>query len=310
MILTLTLNPSVDISYPLNQFNLDTVNRVSQTSKTAGGKGLNVTRVLSEFGEDVIASGFLGGALGQYIEEQIETTRIKQAFFKIKGETRNCIAILHEGQQTEILEKGPTIELRESEEFKSHLLKLFKETDVAVMSGSLPKGLNTDYYTDIVRLAKEQGILTILDSSGQSLEEVLISNVKPTVIKPNIYELSQLLKYKVISDIKELKTAVSQPIFNDIEWIIVSLGSEGAFAKHNHKFYKVNIPNIKVVNPVGSGDSTVAGIASALIHQQTDEELLKKANAFGMLNAMEQQTGHINTDKFDEIFKQIEVIEV
>ena len=161
-----------------------------------------------------------------------------------------------------------------------------------------------------MRLAKEQGILTILDSSGQSLEEVLISNVKPTVIKPNIYELSQLLKYKVTSDIKELKTAVNQPIFNDIEWIIVSLGSEGAFAKHNHKFYKVNIPNIKVVNPVGSGDSTVAGIASALIHQQTDEELLKKANAFGMLNAMEQQTGHINTDEFDEIFKQIEVIEV
>ncbi|MDU3213563.1 MAG: tagatose-6-phosphate kinase [Staphylococcus epidermidis] len=278
MILTLTLNPSVDISYPLDQFNLDTVNRVSQTSKTAGGKGLNVTRVLSEFGEDVIASGFLGGALGQYIEEQIETTRIKQAFFKIKGETRNCIAILHEGQQTEILEKGPTIELKESEEFKSHLLKLFKETDVAVMSGSLPKGLNTDYYADIVRLAKEQGILTILDSSGQSLEEVLISNVKPTVIKP------------------ELKAAVSQPIFNDIEWIIVSLGSEGAFAKHNQKFYKVNIPNIKVVNPVGSGDSTVAGIASGLIHQQTDEELLKKANAFGMLNAMEQQTGHINTE--------------
>ena len=69
----------------------------------------------------------LGGALGQYIEEQIETTRIKQAFFKIKGETRNCIAILHEGQQTEILEKGPTIELKESEEFKSHLLKLSKK---------------------------------------------------------------------------------------------------------------------------------------------------------------------------------------
>ena len=72
-----------------------------------------------------------------------------------------------------------------------------------------------------------------------------------------------------------MKAAVSQPIFNDIEWIIVSLGSEGAFAKHNQKFYMLNIPNIKVVNPVGSGDSTVAGIASGLIHQQTDEELLK-----------------------------------
>ena len=106
------------------------------------------------------------------------------------------------------------------------------------MSGSLPKGLNTDYYADIVRLAKEQGILTILDSSGQSLEEVLISNVKPTVIKPNIDELSQLLNYKVTNDIKELKAAVSQPIFNDIEWIIVSLGSEGAFAKHNQNFIR------------------------------------------------------------------------
>lgn len=112
MILTLTLNPSVDISYPLDQFNLDTVNRVSQTSKTAGGKGLNVTRVLSEFGEDVIASGFLGGALGQYIEKQIETTRIKQAFFKIKGETRNCIANYMKDNKLKSLKRVPRLNLR------------------------------------------------------------------------------------------------------------------------------------------------------------------------------------------------------
>ena len=84
MILTLTLNPSVDISYPLEQFHLDTVNRVKKTSKTAGGKGLNVTRVLSEFGENVLASGFLGGALGQFIEEQLTDAQIEQSFFKIR----------------------------------------------------------------------------------------------------------------------------------------------------------------------------------------------------------------------------------
>ena len=94
--------------------------------------------------------------------------------------------------------------------------------------------------------------------------------------------------------------------FDGIEWIIVSLGSQGAFAKHRNKYYKVNIPHIEVVNPVGS-DSTVA---SGLIHHDEDESLLKKANAFGMLNAMESQTGHINVNKFDEIFQQIEVIEV
>lgn len=310
MILTLTLNPSVDISYPLEQFYLDTVNRVTKTSKTAGGKGLNVTRVLSEFGEEVLASGFLGGALGQFIEEQLTEGQIDQSFFKIKGETRNCIAILHEGQQTEILEQGPTIDKKEAEDYKTHLLKLFKRANVIAMSGSLPKGLNTNYYAEIVKLANEQGLPTILDSSGQSLKEVLLSEDKPTVIKPNIDELSQLLNYQVKENIEDLKKAVSKPIFNGIEWIIVSLGSKGAFAKHHQTFYKVNIPKIEVVNPVGSGDSTVAGIASGLVHQQSDKDLLKKVNAFGMLNAMEHQTGHINVDKFNEIFKQIEVIEV
>ena len=310
MILTLTLNPSVDISYPLEQFHLDTVNRVKKTSKTAGGKGLNVTRVLSEFGENVLASGFLGGALGQFIEEQLTDAQIEQSFFKIKGETRNCIAILHEGQHTEILEQGPTIDKREADSYKAHLLELFKKANVIAMSGSLPKGLNTNYYADIVKLANEQGLPTILDSSGQSLMDVLLSESKPSVIKPNIDELSQLLHTTVTTDIDSLKEAVTQPIFKGIEWIIVSLGGDGAFAKHHQTFYKVNIPKIEVVNPVGSGDSTVAGIASGLVHQQSDEDLLKKANAFGMLNAMEHQTGHINVDKFKELFKQIEVIEV
>lgn len=112
MILTLTLNPSVDISYPLDQFNLDTVNRVSQTSKTAGGKGLNVTRVLSEFGEDVIASGFLGGALGQYIEEQIETTRIKQAFSKSKAKHEIVLRYYMRDNKLRSLKRVPRLNLR------------------------------------------------------------------------------------------------------------------------------------------------------------------------------------------------------
>lgn len=310
MILTLTLNPSIDISYSLDQFNLDTVNRVNKTIKTAGGKGLNVTRVLSEYGEDVEASGFLGGKLGEFIEQQLNNAQINHNFFKIKEKTRNCIAILHEGQQTEILEQGPSITIEEATEFKTHLSHLLRRAEVIAISGSLPKGLKSDYYADLIQLADQHQISTVLDSSGQSLLDVLLSDYKPTVIKPNIDELAQLLQTKVTTEVECLKDAVNQPIFDGIEWIIVSLGSQGAFAKHLNKFYKVNIPHIEVVNPVGSGDSTVAGIASGLIHDDEDDVLLKKANAFGMLNAMESQTGHINVNKFDEIFQQIEVIEV
>ena len=96
------------------------------------------------------------------------------------------------------------------------------------MSGSLPKGLNTSYYADIVKLANKQGLPTILDSSGQSLMDVLLSENKPSVIKPNIDELSQLLDTTVTTDIDSLKEAVTQPIFKGIEWIIVSLGGDGA----------------------------------------------------------------------------------
>src|SRR5690625_1185016 len=109
MILTTTLNPAVDISYKLDHFSMDTVNRVKDVSKTAGGKGINVARVLKQLGENVAATGFLGGSLGTFIRSQIESLSIADYFVEIDGETRNCVAVLHEGKQTEILESGPVI---------------------------------------------------------------------------------------------------------------------------------------------------------------------------------------------------------
>ncbi len=120
MILTVTLNPSIDISYPLDELTLDTVNRVSEVKKTAGGKGLNVTRVLSEIGDNVTATGFIGGKLGDFLTSRLDQNGIQHRFFKIHGETRNCIAILHEGLQTEVLEAGPMIDQDEADGFLNH----------------------------------------------------------------------------------------------------------------------------------------------------------------------------------------------
>ena len=102
------MNPSIDISYPLDELKIDTVNRVVDVTKTAGGKGLNVTRVLSEFGDSVLATGLVGGKLGEFLVEHIDN-QVKKDFFSIQGETRNCIAILHGDNQTEVLEKGPVV---------------------------------------------------------------------------------------------------------------------------------------------------------------------------------------------------------
>ncbi|HEL2733101.1 TPA: tagatose-6-phosphate kinase [Streptococcus suis] len=310
MILTITLNPSVDIAYQLDTFHLDTVNRVENVQKTAGGKGLNVTRVLKQIGEDVVATGFIGGEIGSYIKKQLTRNDVKNSFVEIGNETRNCIAVLHDGKQTEILEQGPTIQEHEALNFIEHLEIILNNVDVVVISGSLPKGLASNYYVEIVELCKKCGVAVVLDCSGEALKNVLESQQKPTVIKPNTEELSQLIGKEVTDDIQELKSVLSGQLFQGIEWIVVSLGAQGAFAKHNDKFYRVKIPKIKVVNPVGSGDSTVAGIAASLVHALPDTELLKKANVLGMLNAQEEQTGYVNLENAESLYSQIEVEEV
>lgn len=309
MILTVTMNPSIDISYPLETLHLDTVNRVDKVSKTAGGKGLNVTRVLAEIGDPVSATGLIGGSTGQFILDHLDQ-EIGKEFFEIQGETRNCIAILHEGQQTEILEKGPSVSEEEGQAFLAHFEALLPDVAVVAISGSLPAGLPLDYYSQLVERAKKAGKPVVLDCSGASLEKALVAPVQPTVIKPNNEELSQLLGYEVTTDLDQLKEVLQSDLFKGIEWVIVSLGADGAFAKHGDVFYKVDIPKIEVVNPVGSGDSTVAGIASALNHQEDDQALLTKANVLGMLNAQEATTGHINIHRYDDLYQQINVKEV
>ncbi|WP_105206440.1 tagatose-6-phosphate kinase [Streptococcus suis] len=310
MILTITLNPSVDIAYQLDTFHLDTVNRVEKVQKTAGGKGLNVTRVLKQIGEDVVATGFIGGDFGSYVKKQLTRNDVKNSFVEIGSETRNCIAVLHDGKQTEILEQGPTIHEHEALNFIEHLEIILNNVDVVVISGSLPKGLASNYYVEIVELCKKRGVAVVLDCSGEALKNVLESQQKPTIIKPNTEELSQLIGKEVTDDIQELKSVLSGQLFQGIDWIVVSLGAQGAFAKHNDKFYRVRIPKIKVVNPVGSGDSTVAGIAAGLVHALPDAELLKNANVLGMLNAQEEQTGYVNLENAESLYSQIEVEEV
>lgn len=310
MILTITLNPSVDVAYPLENLVLDKVNRVGQVRKTAGGKGLNVTRVLADSGEQVVASGFLGGRLGDYIEENLPRG-VEPAFFRIAGETRNCIAILHDGgQQTEILEAGPSLSEAEGQAFLDHFAGLLEPATVVVLSGSLPAGLPTDYYVSLLELARRAGKPVVLDCSGEALRAVLMSDQKPTVIKPNNEELSDLLGLEVTKDINQLKEVLQDQLFAGIDWIVVSLGAGGAFAKHGDQFYRVTIPKIDVVNPVGSGDATVAGIASAICHQEEDADLLKKANVLGMLNAQEEMTGHVNMANYDKLYQKLKVEEV
>lgn len=310
MILTVTMNPSVDISYPIQDFKLDDVNRVEKVLKTAGGKGLNVARVIRQLGEEVLATGVLGGTIGDYIIRELTKSDIRNDFLHINQESRNCISILHNGQQTEILESGPTLSVEEGTAFLEKYEELLSKVSLVSISGSLPKGLSSEFYRSLMEKSHKKEVPVIIDTSGEPLRQVLSHKVKPTAIKPNITELSQLLGMNVEPRSEELGQILSSDLFQGIQWIVVSLGSEGAFVKHGEDFYQLSIPAINVVNPVGSGDATVAGLAVAITRNESVSSILKTAMTTGMLNAMEEGTGYIDRAKFDQLYGCVEVRKV
>ncbi|MGA3233453.1 hexose kinase [Lactiplantibacillus pentosus] len=312
MILTVTMNPSVDMAYTLNHLNLNDVNRVSKVNKTAGGKGLNVTRVISTMGQSVVATGMLGGRFGAYIKDHLDSDQIDNEFYMIKQESRNSIAILHDsGDQTELLEQGPTISENDQVTFKKFFKRMLCDYSLITMSGSLPQGVASDFYAQLITIGKQERCKVLLDSSGESLMDAITAPAKPMLIKPNEAELQALVNQHIdVTNDSMLVKTLSKPIFSGIEWIVVSLGAKGAFAKHQDNFYRVRIPKIKVKNPVGSGDSTLAGLAMKLDDGAPAVDVLKNGMTMGLLNTMQEKTGCVDPDQYQKYYDMVEVNEV
>jgi tagatose 6-phosphate kinase len=156
MIATVTLNPAIDVRYNLSTLQMNKVNRVSSIDKTAGGKGLNVSRVLTQLGAEVTCTGFLGGKSGEWIADQLLESKLINRFVSIKGETRSCLAILSNEGHTEILEHGPKILETEKESFLEMYDSILEKTNYVVVSGSFPDGIESDFYQKLAEKAKSK----------------------------------------------------------------------------------------------------------------------------------------------------------
>lgn len=307
MILAITLNPSVDMGYVLDTFQMDQVNRVENVSKTAGGKGLNVARVLHQLEETVGTAGFLGGRLGDFIHEKIKYLGFRDYFTTINDDTRNCIAILHEGKQTEILESGPVIMETEAKRFLNMIQSTAHMCEAVTISGSLPKGLDPDFYQQTLRvLDQPQSPAVFLDTKGELLNKTLDGDIKPFLIKPNEDELAELVKENLQTE-QEIVDVLSSRMFSNIPHVVVTLGAKGALIKQNDTIYRAEIPEVEAVNPVGSGDAVLAGFAAGYSRGLKGVEWIQFGLAMGVLNAMEERTGYINPKKIDWCSQQIEV---
>jgi len=192
MILTVTLNAAIDKRYVVDEFQVGQVNRVRECAYVPGGKGLNVSKPAAIAGAEVIATGFVGGHAGDYIEAALKPFGIKSAFYHVEAESRSCINIWDEKNhvQTEFLEPGFTLSEEDFQKFVKKFKELVKKADVIAMSGSVPKGLDGTAYQKLVKICKDAGKKVILDTSGKLLEMGIESC--PTMIKPNLDEIRML----------------------------------------------------------------------------------------------------------------------
>lgn len=307
-LLTVTLNPAIDINYPLAHFEINSVQRATEDFKSAGGKGINVARVANELGIDVTCTGIIGGKFGEWLTNNLDETGIHHDFTISPASTRLCIAITSEHNQTEILESGALQPEEIQTRFIEHFNTIISDYDLITISGSLPKGFPQDYYVKLLEVASKQQIPVCLDTSGQVLNYT-VNNSKhcpPLLIKPNDEEINEITS----GGQSDLTKQLLDEKLAHIPYILLSLGKNGALLRYSNEVFNVDIPKVVAVNPVGSGDSSLAGFCYGISKEASIQQSAAYSMAAGISNALEARTGHIDLNNFEKFNNQITIEKV
>ena len=253
-----------------------------------------------------MATGFVGGHAGNYIEESLKAYHVTGDFYHLEAESRSCINIWDEKnqRQTEFLDPGFTVTEEEFQAFAEKFRGLVEQADVVTMSGSVPKGLDGTAYQRLVKIVKDAGKPVILDTSGKLLTMGI--EACPTMIKPNIDEIRMLTGKRCdhMEDIIEAAKAVHE---KGVEVVAVSLGADGSLAVGKEGVFRATVPKIQAVNTVGCGDSMIAGFALGFAEGAGLEETLRKASAISAAAALREETGFFVMEDMEQLYPQIQI---
>ena len=299
MILTVCLNPAVDKTCTIDNLHVGEVNRLQSAVSVAGGKGVNVAKVLRAFSLPVAIVGFLGGMGGKIIEEALEKLGVEDYCTRIESETRTNVNILAtEGKVTEILEPGPEITGKELLEFRKQFLGCLDLCEVVVLSGSIPDGVPIDFYAQLIRECHMAGCKVILDASGEALREGLKAG--PDLVKPNRKEL-EFLAGRTLQDMEDISEEAWKLLAQGVGKVVVSLGSEGLFYVDGERELFREAKKVNAVNTVGCGDTVVASLCMSEISGDEPEIALQKAVALAAANAKNVESGKVVLEDYFEL---------
>ena len=264
MIITITLNPAVDKTVEIQDFEVGTVNRVASVRLDAGGKGINVSKVIRSLGGKSCAAGILGGNTGNFIKDCLNGMGIENKFLYIEGETRTNLKVVDSKRKTntDINEAGPQLSAEEITAFEKMIFAMINKDSAVVFSGSVPANVDKAVYGKWIRAAKETGAKTILDADGELLKYGIEAG--PYMVKPNIHELESFFGEKIEGAVEAESRARKLIDIYGVEFAAVSLGAEGAIFVNKESSLFANSIDVEVKSTVGAGDSMVAALTYSL----------------------------------------------
>jgi 6-phosphofructokinase 2 len=305
MIYTVTLNPSLDRTLWVDRIKDDISNRILREESYAGGKSIDVSKVLKNFGIENTALGFVGGFAGRELEGRLLNEGIQSDFVRVSGETRTNIIVneMATSRQLAFNARGPEIQPSELMQLVRQIETL-PDPEVVTIGGSLPPGVRAEIYRKIITVAKRSRARVVLDVDGEALR--LGIQAWPDVIKPNIHEMSELVGQELMS-LEEVVEAARMVNRKGVDVVLVSMGGRGILLVSEGGEYLAVPPEVKVENTIGAGDSSVAGFVYGLVKGKDLKECLIYAAAAGTATTMSHGTALCKKEDFTSLLPQVKL---
>jgi tagatose 6-phosphate kinase len=303
MILTVTLNTALDITYRVPALAPHTSHRVHGVAERPGGKGVNVARVLAALGHETVITGLVGGASGTVLRELLAPLTPHDALVPVEGATRRTIAVVDEttGDTTQLNEPGPDVTPAEWVRFLDAYGALLKDARAVALCGSLPPGIHVGAYAELVRRARAASVPVLLDTSGEPLRRGIAA--RPDLAKPNARELAQLTGAR-----EPLRAAIGGRR-RGARAVIASLGPEGLLAATPDGLWQARPPAPVRGNPTGAGDSVVAALLAGLVEGLPWPERLVRAVALSAATVLAPAAGEFDPAVYERLLPAVRVEE-
>ncbi|MFH4615591.1 1-phosphofructokinase [Vibrio diabolicus] len=307
-VVTITLNPALDLTGSVNELNVGSVSLVQQSNLHAAGKGVNVAKVLSDLGADVTVTGFLGKDNPELFHQLFNDIGVKNEFVEVQGATRINVKLVEaSGNVSDINFPGVQVTADEIAHFEETLFRLAETHDYFVLAGSLPGGVTAEQCAAWIKALHQQGKKVLFDSSKAALKSGIEAH--PWLIKPNDEELGDFVGEHL--ETPEQCQAAAQTLSDKgIENIVVSMGADGVMWLNQGEWLRAQPPRMNVVSTVGAGDTLVAGLCWGHMQLMPKNDLLRFATALSALAVSQVGVGLTSQEELENIKLQTEVSEL